>query len=106
MLPVSLLRSLNVNGFYLTQQQGNGVKLLLNRLQHLLSAAVQQGNPDLCLAYYTARICERQVDQGRVCKWINTVVMDISLLADTCACASVCVKLSVLPVAVCCCQAV
>ena len=41
-------------------------------------------------ASHTAGFCERQMDQGTVCKWINTMVMDISLLAGTCVCVCPC----------------
>lgn len=45
---------------------------------------------DICLSC-AAGFCERQMDRGRVCKWINTVVMDTSWLAGTWECMCVCV---------------
>ena len=60
----------------------------------LSSPAVWQRNQDICLSY-TAGFCERQTDQGRVCKWINTVVMDLSVAGwhlywSLCVCVCVC----------------
>ena len=78
----------------------------------LSSLAVWQRNQDICL-YHTAGFCERRTDQGRVCKWINTVVMDLSAAGwhlywslCVCVCVCVCVWLPVLPVTMCCSQAV